>query len=282
MVNGTKYLEFANPEDIAPDGTTDNTTATPAPGQNKTTPTEKIGSSLTSKYQGDDPSKAPSRANSNINRDGFKNGSREWTFLDDLATFGAILGHEWNPDNTAPGAQSGGIQGGKSGGKPSPVAQILYFAIQLISVIGLSRVSGMAIKGARAARSATVALFRLLNRSARAKVVYSYGGEFSVTKLGWEGYPAARGNPPPGPFNFLDDAQYEANRAAANAANEQINAANKLGKSHGVWSEIHEKQPVRFGGSPTDPANKELLSPPEHWEVSAFWIKMQNWITRGP
>ncbi|MGA2402490.1 MAG: SpvB/TcaC N-terminal domain-containing protein, partial [Syntrophobacteraceae bacterium] len=171
MVNGIKVLEFAFPEDLAAKGSTDDNVATPE--QDKTPPSEKVGSSLTSKYQGDDPSRAPSRANSNINRDGFKDGSRAWTFFDDLATFGAILGHEWNPDKAAPGATSGGIPGGKSGGKSSPLAQILYFSVQLIFAIGPGRAKAIGVKGARSAKSATVALFKLLAgpRNA-AKVAY--------------------------------------------------------------------------------------------------------------
>ena len=277
MVNGVKYLEFANPEDTAPDGAKDGNLATPGPGptQNHTPTSEKVGTNLTSTYQGDDPSPAPSKANSDTRRPGFKEGSREWGFLDDLATLGAILGNEWDPDKIPASEGNGGIPGGKIGNKSSPAAQVLYFSIQLISLIGFARVARMVkMGGARTSRSATAALFKLLKGSPKPKVVYSYGGDFSITPQGWAGYPSGY-KKPPGTFNFLDDAEYEVNRAAANAANKQINEVENLG----VWSEIHEVKPVRFGGSPTDYANKDLLSPPEHWKVSAFWRDMQRWIT---
>jgi hypothetical protein len=40
-----------------------------------------------------------------------------------------------------------------------------------------------------------------------------------------------------------------------------------------VGMEVHETHPVCLGGSPTDPANKVLVSPTEHAELCRFWNK---------
>jgi filamentous hemagglutinin len=40
--------------------------------------------------------------------------------------------------------------------------------------------------------------------------------------------------------------------------------------------DIHEVQPVKFGGDPVDSANKTLIERPRHWEVTAWWKKLQN------
>ena len=34
---------------------------------------------------------------------------------------------------------------------------------------------------------------------------------------------------------------------------------------------IHEIKPIKFGGSPTDPANKIVLTPAQHAQFSRFW-----------
>jgi hypothetical protein len=42
------------------------------------------------------------------------------------------------------------------------------------------------------------------------------------------------------------------------------------------FMDIHEVQPVKFGGDPVDSANKTLIERPRHWEVTAWWKKLQN------
>lgn len=89
-------------------------------------------------------------------------------------------------------------------------------------------------------------------------------GEFSI--IHWEGYPENLPKPS-GPFRVLEGEEYEAARRAANNANRTIHAADPslAGK------QIHEIQPVKFGGNPTDPANKLPLPPPQHGEVTTWW-----------
>lgn len=39
--------------------------------------------------------------------------------------------------------------------------------------------------------------------------------------------------------------------------------------------EIHEIKPVKWGGSPTDPANKAFLTFTEHKAFTSWWRRMQ-------
>ncbi|HXC36678.1 MAG TPA: hypothetical protein VNV43_12435 [Candidatus Acidoferrales bacterium] len=78
-------------------------------------------------------------------------------------------------------------------------------------------------------------------------------GSFSIAD--WSGYPA--GVPKPaGQFRLIEGAEYDAARAAANQANNKIRIQQGL---RGQPVDVHEIQPVKFGGSPTDPANKIIL-----------------------
>jgi RHS repeat-associated protein len=99
-------------------------------------------------------------------------------------------------------------------------------------------------------------------------LVHNAGGPFSIWD--WSGYP--EGVPQPsGPFNLLDGPDYQAARQAANNANQALHeAAPEL-----QGFEIHEIQPVKFGGSPTDLANKMVLEPGQHHEVTNWWRKIQ-------
>jgi hypothetical protein len=38
--------------------------------------------------------------------------------------------------------------------------------------------------------------------------------------------------------------------------------------------QIHEVLPVKFGGNPTDPANKIALTPGQHAELTNFWNQL--------
>lgn len=92
----------------------------------------------------------------------------------------------------------------------------------------------------------------------------------------WTGYPA--GVPrPSGPMRLLTGAEYDAARTAANRANAALRRANPelyRGK------QIHEIHPVKFGGSPTDPANKIALTPQEHYRFNEFWRQHQRYAER--
>ncbi len=40
--------------------------------------------------------------------------------------------------------------------------------------------------------------------------------------------------------------------------------------------EIHEIHPVKFGGNPTDMANKIFLTPTQHAEYTNFWNSLMH------
>jgi filamentous hemagglutinin len=45
--------------------------------------------------------------------------------------------------------------------------------------------------------------------------------------------------------------------------------------------EIHEVQPVKFGGSPTDVTNKMSLTEEIHDTVSGWWFSLQSYLGGG-
>ena len=95
-------------------------------------------------------------------------------------------------------------------------------------------------------------------------------GEFSI--IDWAGYPSGLAKPT-GPFRLLDDAEYAQARAAANKANAALRAANPASYA---GKQIHEIHPVKFGGSPTDLANKVALAPAEHAQYTTFWNRLMR------
>jgi RHS repeat-associated protein len=99
-------------------------------------------------------------------------------------------------------------------------------------------------------------------------------GSFSLTKLGWAGYP--QGVPKPtGTFRILTGKEYEAARIAANRANRAIHAADP--STAGL--QIHEIKPVKFGGSPTNPANKIPVAPAIHSTITNWWNRLARALT---
>lgn len=99
-------------------------------------------------------------------------------------------------------------------------------------------------------------------------------GTFSVRD--WTGYPEGPAPRPNGPFRLLEDDEYLMARKAASQANKAIHDANPKLKG---W-DIHEIHPVKFGGSPTDLANKIALPPAIHDQYSRWWGKLQRMIER--
>ncbi|MND46671.1 RHS Repeat protein [compost metagenome] len=95
-------------------------------------------------------------------------------------------------------------------------------------------------------------------------------GSFSI--VDWTGYPQG-GVKPSGTFRLLEGTEQTAARKTANSANAAMRKANP---SMYAGKEIHEIKPVKFGGSPTDQANKIILSPQEHQQYTNFWNKLMR------
>jgi hypothetical protein len=101
-------------------------------------------------------------------------------------------------------------------------------------------------------------------------------GSFSI--VDWADYPA--GVPKPqGPFRLIDGAEYATVKAEKAAANNAYRQQNGLA-GHAV--DVHEIQPIKFGGSPTDLANKVVLPRAAHQQqVTPWWNQLMRDIS-GP
>jgi hypothetical protein len=99
-------------------------------------------------------------------------------------------------------------------------------------------------------------------------------GSFDI--IDWSGYP--EGVPKPqGPFRLVEGQEYDAARDAANKANSAIRKEQGL---VGKPVQVHEIKPVKFGGSPTDPANKVILPRDVHMQqVTPWWNRLLRNIT---
>lgn len=103
------------------------------------------------------------------------------------------------------------------------------------------------------------------------EITTTKSGDFSISD--WDGYP--EGVPKPdGPFRLVEGAEYNSARKAANAANNKIRQDNNL---RGKPVDVHEIKPVKFGGSPTDPANKIIIDRGTHRQkLTPWWNKLQK------
>ncbi len=81
---------------------------------------------------------------------------------------------------------------------------------------------------------------------------------------------------PKGPFRLLEGDEYEAARDAANSANRRIH----LNDASADGLQIHEINPAKFGGSPTDPSNKVYISRTDHIRLTNWWNALQMLLTR--
>jgi RHS repeat-associated protein len=93
-------------------------------------------------------------------------------------------------------------------------------------------------------------------------------GSFSLTEAGFKNYPTAGNVPKPNdPLRMVENPEYAEALRLKNNANRNIHNANPDLKGQ----QIHEVHPVKFGGSPTDPANKIPLAPEVHKQYTAWW-----------
>ena len=78
-------------------------------------------------------------------------------------------------------------------------------------------------------------------------------------------------------MTLLTGEAYKEARKAANKANAALHAADP---AKYAGKQIHEIIPVKFGGSPTDIANKIALTPAEHAKFTTFWNKLMRDLER--
>jgi hypothetical protein len=72
---------------------------------------------------------------------------------------------------------------------------------------------------------------------------------------------------------MLSGAEYDAAEKAANAANA---AQRRADPAAYAGKQINEIVPVKFGGSPTDVANKLAVTPAQHAELTNFWNQLMR------
>lgn len=105
--------------------------------------------------------------------------------------------------------------------------------------------------------------------SHNAECIVHKNGEIEITD--WEGYPEG-GPKPDGKLKLLEGEDYTKARKAANNENASIHRNNPELKG----MQIHEIQPVKFSGSPTNHSNKIALTRPEHAKYTRFWKQIQT------
>lgn len=96
-----------------------------------------------------------------------------------------------------------------------------------------------------------------------------FGGLADIA-LDYSTFPV-EGLAPTGPLQLVDGGAYAAARAAANQANRQIRLDAGRAGFDPTGYDVHEIQPVKWGGNPVDPANKVLLPSQLHIEVTSWW-----------
>ena len=103
--------------------------------------------------------------------------------------------------------------------------------------------------------------------------------ESSFSISDWGAYPSDLSRPT-GPFKLVNGDEYDMARAAANSANRALREADPATYA---GKQIHEIQPVKFGGSPIDPQNKIALTPSEHAAATTWWNQLlRNLSRKGP
>ena len=92
----------------------------------------------------------------------------------------------------------------------------------------------------------------------------------------WPGYFDQWVPRPSGPFRLVEGAEYkQALREKKRSNKAAQNADPSLKGKH-----IHEIHPVKFGGSPTDPANKIALEKERHVPITGWWNKLMYMVQK--
>jgi hypothetical protein len=125
--------------------------------------------------------------------------------------------------------------------------------------------------GGSTGTSGKLSTFPTTNTSGTSKNIKQ--GEFSI--INWNGYPK-NGPKPEGTYRLLGGKEYQDARKAANNANKAIHKKDPSVNG----KQIHEIKPVKFGGSPTDKANKIPLTKQEHAKYTTYWNNLMRNLTK--
>ena len=81
-------------------------------------------------------------------------------------------------------------------------------------------------------------------------------------------------------WTFLEGDEYNVARDAANTFNRNMRSGDSYYAINGL--EIHEIEPVKMGGSPTDPSNKTAIQSQVHRRyVTPWWNKIRDEVKKG-
>jgi toxin YxiD len=98
-------------------------------------------------------------------------------------------------------------------------------------------------------------------------------GRFKI--ISWDGY--LGDIKPDGPFLIIEGDEYIISRKQADRINAKLRKQNS--KLDGM--QVHEINPVKFGGNPIDINNKIIMTTNEHILFTVFWNRLLNRIERG-
>jgi len=97
-------------------------------------------------------------------------------------------------------------------------------------------------------------------------------GSMEITD--WGDYPEGF-TKPKSSLRIVEGQEYSETRSITNSTNSFIQRNDPSAKG----MQIHEIQPIKFGGSPTDLSNKVYLSPADHSKISGWWRSIQYQVT---
>lgn len=86
---------------------------------------------------------------------------------------------------------------------------------------------------------------------------------------------------PSGPLRLVEGEEYAAARAAGNEATRQVRRDASAAGVDPSGMDVHHIQPVKFGGSPTDPGNLLLIPHEIHQELNIWWSRLQRSVQQG-
>jgi hypothetical protein len=103
--------------------------------------------------------------------------------------------------------------------------------------------------------------------------------KINMDAIDWGDYPDDLSPIPEGNLSFLDGDDYLFARDLADAHNDFLHA-NFPEKYKGF--DIHEIQPIKFGGDPVSISNKMPITRPNHSIVTNWWNRLQRKIENNP
>ncbi|WP_252238413.1 RHS repeat-associated core domain-containing protein [Clostridium sp. VAP51] len=121
---------------------------------------------------------------------------------------------------------------------------------------------------------------KIQQSSSRVEIIDTESGTFKI--IDWSEYPDEY-VPMPNQdktWTFLQGGDYDEARKSANKFNSNLRRSDTYYKDNKL--EIHEVEPVKFGGSPTDVNNKTTIQSKAHRKyVTPWWNKIRDEVKKG-